>query len=224
LVGGMADACAANGVALVGGETAELPGTYAPGEFDLVGLVTGVVERSKIITGASIVEGDVILGLASSGLHTNGYTLARRALFGRLGLSVESEVEGIDGTVGEALLAPHRDYSRLLWPLLQTHPVKGIAHLTGGGFIDNIPRILPAAVDAVIDTKAWEVPRLFTLIGEGGNVPQTDMYRTFNMGIGLVLVLSPEAASALAAALEGAGERVYRLGRIEKGSGVTRLR
>ncbi len=223
VVSGMAEACAKNGVALVGGETAELPGTYVAGEFDLVGLITGVVDREKIITGETIAEGDVVIGLPSSGLHTNGYTLARRAIFERLGLAIDAMVEGIDQTVGEALLAPHRDYSRLLWPLLQSHPVKGIAHITGGGFVDNIPRILPKGVDAVIDTAAWEVPRLFTLIAEGGNVPQEDMFRTFNMGVGIVMVLAPDEVEKFTSLLQNAGETVYRLGRIEKGSGVTRL-
>jgi phosphoribosylformylglycinamidine cyclo-ligase len=223
LVTGMAEACARNGVALVGGETAELPGTYAPGEFDLVGLVTGVVDREKIITGADIAEGDVILGLPSSGLHTNGYTLARKVIFDRLKLTVDSTVDGIDGTVGGALLAPHRDYSRLLWPLLQYHPVKGLAHITGGGFRDNIPRVLPAGVDAVIERSAWNVPRLFTLIGEGGGVPEEDMFRTFNMGVGMVIVIAPDKAGPLVDALESAGETVYRLGLIEQGTGVTRL-
>jgi phosphoribosylformylglycinamidine cyclo-ligase len=223
LVIGMAGACADNGVALVGGETAELPGIYAKGEYDLAGCVTGVVEKSKVITGARITVGDVIVGLKSSGLHTNGYTLARKVLLDKMGFTVDTSRPELGCTVGEALLAPHRDYSRIVWPLLQTHPVKGIAHITGGGFIDNIPRILPSGVDAVIERATWEVPPLFRLIQEGGAVPDGDMNRSTNMGIGLVIVIGEDAAPSFISALAGAGESPITIGRIEKGSGATRL-
>ncbi|MBF0291317.1 MAG: phosphoribosylformylglycinamidine cyclo-ligase [Nitrospinae bacterium] len=223
LVIGMAGACAENGVALVGGETAELPGIYAKGEYDLAGCITGVVEKSKILTGAEITEGDVIVGLKSSGLHTNGYTLARKVLLDKMGFSVDTSRPELGCTVGEALLAPHRDYSKLVWPLLQKHPVKGIAHITGGGFVDNIPRILPNSVTAVIKRSAWEIPPLFRLIQEGGAVPEDDMYRSTNMGIGLVIVIDKNAAPAFVAALSSAGEPPLIIGHIEKGNGVTKL-
>ncbi len=223
LVIGMAGACAKNGVALVGGETAELPGIYAKGEYDLAGCITGVVEKSKIITGAGITEGDVIIGLKSSGLHTNGYTLARKVLLDKMGLSVDTHRPELGCTVGEALLAPHRDYSKIVWPLLQNHPVKGIAHITGGGFVDNIPRILPGAVDAVIERSTWEIPPLFRLIREGGSVPDDDMHRSTNMGIGLVIVIGGDAEPSFVSDLSSAGESPITIGRIEKGKGVTRL-
>lgn len=223
LVTGMVKACAANGVALVGGETAELPGTYIKGEYDLAGMITGVVEKSKIITGKSIRPGDMILGLASSGLHTNGYTLARKVFFDRLKMTVDTIPMELGRSVGEELLSPHRDYSRVVWPLLQTHPVKGIAHITGGGLIDNVPRILPDNVDAVIKLGSWDIPPVFVMIREGGDVPSGDMFRTFNMGIGLVMVIAESDAETFARDLRDAGENVFALGRIEAGTGVTRL-
>ncbi|MBI4667436.1 MAG: phosphoribosylformylglycinamidine cyclo-ligase [Nitrospinae bacterium] len=223
LVTGMAKACAANGVALVGGETAELPGVYAAGEYDLVGLITGVVDKSKIITGRDIKKGDVIIGLKSSGLHTNGYTLARKVLFDRMGFGVDSHHPELGTTVGEALLASHRDYSRPLLPVFEKRRVKGVAHITGGGLIDNVPRILPSNVDAVFKTSSWTVPALFRLIAQGGAVPKDDMYRSTNMGVGIILVVSPEEASAVAGDLKDAGEEPMFIGEIAEGSGATRL-
>ncbi len=223
LVGGMADACREAGVALVGGETAELPGTYRKGEYDLVGLITGVVEKSKIITGENISQGDAILGLASSGLHTNGYTLARKVLFEKMGLNVDDTPAQLGKSVGDALMEPHRNYSSVLWPLLQDRPVKGLSHITGGGLIDNIPRILPDNTDAVIEKSSWEIPPLFSMIQEGGGVPEEDMFRTFNMGIGMAIVISSGAAESLKSELEKSGETVYMIGKIEEGEGKVRM-
>jgi len=223
LVRGMASACRVAGVALVGGETAELPGTYLKGEYDLVGIITGVVEKSKIITGKDISPGDTIVGLASSGLHTNGYTLARKVIFDKMGLGVHDTPAGLGRNIGDALMKPHRNYSNVLWPLLQDHSAKGLAHITGGGLIDNIPRILPDNTDAVIRKGSWEIPPLFRIIQEGGGVPEEDMLRTFNMGIGMVAVTSAGVAESLKSALEKAGETVYMIGSIEKGTGKTRL-
>jgi len=223
LVSGMASACRVAGVALVGGETAELPGTYSKGEYDLVGIITGVVEKSKIITGKDISPGDAIVGLASSGLHTNGYTLARKALFEKMGFNVNDTPPGIGRSVGDALMKPHRNYSNALWPLLQDHPVKGLAHITGGGLVDNIPRILPDNTDAVIEKSSWEIPPLFLMIREGAGVPEGDMFRTFNMGIGMVAITGPSETESLKNALEKAGETVYMIGTIEKGSGKVQL-
>ena len=224
IVSGMAKACEETGTALVGGETAELPGVYIKGEYDLAGIITGVVEKKKIITGKSIVEGDLILGLPSSGLHTNGYTLARKVLFDKLKFTVDSTPAELSGeSVGEALLEPHRDYSRFLWPLLQTHPVKGLAHITGGGLLDNTPRILPKNVDAVIDKNSWEIPALFKIIQEGGAVPTDDMFRALNMGVGMVIVIGADRADMLRKELRALGQAVYDLGEIDKGEGKTRL-
>lgn len=223
LVTGMASACRAAGLALVGGETAELPGVYVKGEYDLAGLITGVVEKSKIITGSTIASGDVILGLASSGLHTNGYTMARKVFFGRLQMKVDTHVPELGRTVGEELLAPHRDYSRVLWPLLQTYPVKGLAHITGGGLIDNVPRVLPASVDAKINKSAWEVPPVFRIIARTSGAPEREMYRAFNMGVGMVIVIERGHAGALTQELRAEGETVFELGEIVPGTGVTRL-
>ncbi|MBI4829506.1 MAG: phosphoribosylformylglycinamidine cyclo-ligase [Nitrospinae bacterium] len=223
LVTGMASACRAAGLALVGGETAELPGVYVRGEYDLAGLITGVVEKSKIITGATIAPGDVILGLASSGLHTNGYTMARKVFFDRLKMKVDTHVPELGRTVGEELLAPHRDYSRVLWPLLQTYPVKGLAHITGGGLIDNLPRILPSKVDAKINISAWEVPPVFRIIAQTSGAPEREMFRAFNMGIGMVIVIEGAHATALTHDLCAGGEKVFALGEIVPGTGVTRL-
>ncbi len=223
LVGGMAKACVATKVALVGGETAELPGTYVKGEYDLAGIITGVVEKSKIVTGKNIAPGDVILGLPSSGLHTNGYTLARKVFFDKLKMTVDTIPEELGRTVGEELLEPHRDYSQLLWPLLQKHPVKGMAHITGGGLIDNTPRILPDNADAVIRLDSWEIPAVFRMIKDGGAVPDNDMFRTFNMGIGMAIVIAQDKADGLRADLQATGSTVIDIGEIAKGTGKTQL-
>ncbi|VAX21060.1 Phosphoribosylformylglycinamidine cyclo-ligase [hydrothermal vent metagenome] len=223
LVGGMASACREAGVALVGGETAELPGTYRKGEYDLVGIITGVVEKSKIITGKDISQGDVIVGLASNGLHTNGYTLARKVIFEKMSLSVDDTPAGLGSAVGDALMEPHKNYATALWPLLQDHPVKGLAHITGGGLVDNIPRILPDNTDAVIEKSSWETPPLFRIIQEGAGVPESDMLRTFNMGIGMVIVIDSDHAENFKNALEKSGETVYMIGAIENGTGKVRL-
>lgn len=223
LVEGMAMACAEAGVALVGGETAELPGIYVKGEYDLAGVITGVVEKSRMITGRDIAPGDVIVGLPSSGLHTNGYTLARKVIFGKLKMTMDTIPRELGRPVGEELLEPHRDYSKALWPLLQKFDVKGLAHVTGGGLIDNIPRILPSGVDAEIKLSAWETPAIFRLIQEGGGVPGDDMYRTFNMGIGMVAVTGPDEAEGLMDGLRGAGRGPVVIGEMVEGSGVVRL-
>ena len=188
VIEGIAVGCRQNGCALLGGETAEMPGFYADGQYDLAGFVVGLVDRARIIDGRSIVPGDILVGLRSSGLHTNGYSLARRILFDRLGLRVDSVVEALDCTVGEELLRTHRSYQSAVRPVIETGCVKGIVHVTGGGLTDNVPRILPAGCAATIDPERWEVPPIFDLLRERGDVPVADMYRTFNMGIGLVVV------------------------------------
>ena len=217
LIKGFTKACKEGGCALIGGETAQMPGMYQRGEYDLAGTIVGVVDHAKALDGRRIKAGDVIIGLASNGLHTNGYSLARRVLFDQLGHDLKSRLPGVTKTLGEELLRVHRNYQ----PLLATLPhglVKGLAHITGGGLIDNLPRILPKTIDAVIDTKSWKVPAIFQHIGEGGKIDRTEMYQVFNMGIGMTIVVS---GADRAKALQLTKGRV--IGRIEKGSGVVRL-
>jgi phosphoribosylformylglycinamidine cyclo-ligase len=217
LIKGFTKACKEAGCALIGGETAQMPGMYQRGEYDLAGTIVGVVDHAKALDGRRIKVGDVIIGLASNGLHTNGYSLARRVLFDQLGLDLKSRLPGVSKTLGEELLRVHRNYQ----PLLAKLPpglVKGLAHITGGGLIDNLPRVLPKTTDAVIDTKSWKVPAIFQLIGDGGKIDRTEMYQVFNMGIGMTIVVS---AADRAKALQLTKGRV--IGRIEKGSGVVRL-
>ncbi len=197
MVAGVADACREAGCALLGGETADMPGLYAGGDFDLVGFVVGVVESDAIIDGSRIREGDVLLGLPSSGLHTNGYSLVRKLFDVGAGGDPDAERErlertypGLDGTLGQALLTPHRCYYREIEPVLPS--LKGIAHITGGGLPGNVPRMLPDGLGARVDKAAWEPQPIFRLIQERGNVAEEEMYRTFNMGIGIVLAVAPE--------------------------------
>jgi len=207
VIEGLARACRANRCALIGGETAEMPGFYADGEYDLAGFIVGVVERARLIDGRGIVAGDRLIGLPSSGLHTNGYSLARRIVFDRLGLDVRARVEELGATVAEALLRPHRSYLPLVRPLVEAGLVKGMAHITGGGLTDNVPRALPAGIGARIDPGAWQIPPLFAWLQRAGDVPTDEMRRTFNLGIGFVLVVAPEHVDEVRRRLEQAGER-----------------
>ena len=188
IVGGIAAACRANGCALLGGETAEMPGFYGEGEYDVAGFVVGAVDRSRLITGRTIAIGDLLVGVPSSGMHTNGYSLARRVIFERLRLDVSSYVAELSGTVGDVLLEPHRSYLPMIQPLLDAGRIKGMAHITGGGITDNLPRVLPHGTAALIDRSAWTVPPIFTWLQRSGSIPEDDMLRTFNMGIGLIIV------------------------------------
>jgi phosphoribosylformylglycinamidine cyclo-ligase len=211
IVEGLARACRENGCALLGGETAEMPGFYADGEYDVAGFIVGVVERERLIDGRRIAPGDVLVGLPSSGLHTNGYSLARTIVFEKLGLKVEDRVPELGATVAEALLAPHRSYLPVVGPLLDSGLVKGMAHITGGGITDNLPRILPEGAEAAVRLGSWEVPALFQWLQRSGGVPQEDMLRTFNMGIGLILVVAAADADDVLASLRVAGEPSARL-------------
>ena len=206
VVEGVAAGCRQNGCALLGGETAEMPGFYADGEYDLAGFVVGLVDRARIIDGRSIEPGDVLIGLPSSGLHTNGYSLARRILFEKLGLRVDSVVDALDCTVGEELLRTHRSYQAAVRPVIEAGCVKGIAHITGGGLTDNVPRVLPAGCAAAIDPERWTIPPIFDFLREQGDVPLAEMYRTFNMGIGLVVVCAREDAHRVLSKLVTCGE------------------
>ncbi len=223
VVRGLAEGCRAAGCALIGGETAEMPGLYTEGEYDLAGCIVGIVERSKIVDGAAVRPGDVVIGLASDGLHTNGYSLARRALLEDARMPLDVPVSALGGaTLGEALLWPHRCYAPAVLPLLDLSPtpIKAMAHITGGGFVDNIPRVLPTDVGVVIDKSAWDVPPLFRLIGDKGGVAEAEMFRVFNMGIGFVLIVGPEDAEAALERLREAGETACRLGVAVEGEGV----
>jgi phosphoribosylformylglycinamidine cyclo-ligase len=220
IVEGLAHACRANGCALLGGETAEMPGFYADGEYDVAGFIVGIVPRSHLVDGRSIAPGDVLIGLPSSGLHTNGYSLARRIAFETARLSVDDVVPALGQSIGEALLAAHRSYLSVVRPLLDRGPglVKGMAHITGGGITDNLPRMLPAGTHARIDRSTWDPPAIFKWLQQTGGVPDGDMLRTFNMGIGLILACAPDRERELTSALVGAGEpRAVCIGEIRAG-------
>lgn len=201
IIVGMSQACCEHQVALVGGETAEMPGTYRDNEYDLVGIVTGVVEKDKVITGKDIASGDLVFGVQASGLHTNGYSLARKLFFEVAGLDVDSYHSELKCTVGEALLTPHLNYTNpILHCLNEGVAIKGMAHITGGGFIDNIPRILPADCGVEIQSDKWEQLPIFTVMQQLGNLDIAEMYRTFNMGIGMVVIIDEANADALTTA------------------------
>ena len=211
IVTGIAGACRENGCALLGGETAEMPGFYADGEYDVAGFIVGAVERSRLITGRAIAIGDVLVGVPSSGLHTNGYSLARRVIFEHLRLKVDSYVAELSGTVGDVLLAPHRSYLQMVQPLLDAGRIKGMAHITGGGITENLPRVLPHGTAAVVNTSTWEVPPLFTWLERSGGIPHDDMMRTFNMGIGLIIVTGRDQAEPLIDELAARGGKDARV-------------
>ena len=211
IVGGLASACRDNNCALLGGETAEMPGFYREGEYDVAGFVVGVVDKERLINGRTVAIGDVLVGVPSSGLHTNGYSLARQIVFDTLGLQVDSHVPELGTTVGEALLEPHRSYLSMVRPILDYSSIKGMAHITGGGITDNLPRVLPHGTAAVVDVSAWEVPPIFRWLQRSGNVPVEDMMRTFNMGIGLVLITSAERGEQLIGELAARGGRDARV-------------
>lgn len=214
---GIARACRDNGCALLGGETAEMPGFYQEGEYDLAGFIVGIVERARLVDGSRMASGDALIALPSSGLHTNGYSLARRVVFDTLALSVDAYVSEIGRTVGDALLEPHRSYLRAMQPLLQQGLVKGMAHITGGGITDNLPRILPPGLAAHLDTRSWRVPPLFEWLGRSGQIPLDDMRRTFNMGVGLIVACAALDASRVLELLKQAGEQAWVIGRMSAG-------
>jgi phosphoribosylformylglycinamidine cyclo-ligase len=223
VVAGLSDACRANGCSLIGGETAELPGFYAAGEYDVAGFIVGAVERSRLINGSGIRAGDVVLGLPSAGLHTNGYSLARKLFFDVAKLSLHDSVPELKCTVAEALLWPHRSY---LGPIAKLHDaglLKGAAHITGGGIPGNLPRILPKGLEARIDEKSWTEPPLFQLLRRIGSLSEDEMWRTFNRGIGMTLVVSPRNAEKAAHVMKYLKEPFYRIGTIAKGASGVRF-
>ena len=223
VVGGVARACREHGCALIGGETAEMPGFYEDGEYDIAGFIVGAVDRTKIIDGRTIAPGDVLIGLPSSGLHTNGYSLARRVFFDVAGLQPDTFVRELGATAGAALLAPHRCYLPDVRPLLERGHVKGLAHITGGGITENLPRILPDGCAAEVDRDAWTVPPIFQFIQDRGNVGRDDMYRTFNMGIGLIVVCTAREAEHVVNTAARAGEpNAVRIGTVVSGDRTVR--
>ena len=221
IVKGISEGCCEAGCALIGGETAEMPGFYSPGEYDLAGFAVGIVDRESIIDGSSIKEGDLLLGLPSSGLHSNGYSLVRKVLFEKEGMSVQSYVEDFGCTLGEELLKPTRIYVKQVLKAVETADVKGIAHITGGGFFENIPRIIPEGLRADIYPDRWKVPEVFKFIQHRGGIGQQEMFRTFNMGIGLVMAVAPGQADGLLEGLKSDGAVV--IGRISRGTGGIKL-
>jgi phosphoribosylformylglycinamidine cyclo-ligase len=219
IVSGFARACAEFSCPLIGGETAEMPGTYAEDDYDLAGFIVGVVEKKKALP-RGVKEGDALLALPSLGLHTNGYSLARKVLFDHLGYRVETHLPELGTTVGAALLAPHRSYLAALEPLLERDKVRALCHITGGGFGGNLPRVLPEGLGARIRRGSWEIPPLFRLIQRGGRIADDEMFRTFNMGVGMIVVVAPGDLHEVEHSLERRGETSFVIGTVAKGEGV----
>ena len=223
VIEGLARGCKEADCALIGGETAEMPGFYADGEYDVAGFIVGVVDRVQIIDGSKIVPGDVLIGLPSVGLHTNGYSLARKLFFEVAGYTAETRVEELGCTASEELLKPHRSYLGALGELLESGTIKGLAHITGGGLLENIPRILPESTAVEITAGSWPVLPVFRLLAKIGNVPDNEMYRTFNMGIGMVVVVSAPQAGIVRDHLDEKGEAYYDIGQVVDGSRTVSL-
>jgi phosphoribosylformylglycinamidine cyclo-ligase len=220
IVKGMADACKASGSALIGGELAEMPGVYAEGEVDVAGTIVGCVDEGDLLPRLTdMAEGDVLIGLPSSGLHTNGYSLARKVCFDVCGLKVGDELPGTGQTVGDALLAVHRSYLSQIMPLVKAGQLVAMAHITGGGLTDNLPRVLPPTLDAAIDTASWQIPALFTFLMDKAQMPIDDARRSFNLGVGMVLIAKPDQAQTVLAELKAAGEPAWVLGQMIRGEG-----
>lgn len=223
IVKGVADGCVQSGCALIGGETAEMPGFYPEDEYDLAGFAVGVVDKKKIIDGTKLADGDVLLGLASSGVHSNGFSLVRKLFNISKGQALGEYIESLGTTLGEALLAPTRIYVKAIMALMEKIEVKAVSHITGGGFIENVPRMMREGLTAVIDTKSYPLPPIFSLMQETGNIPANEMYNTFNMGIGMIVAVSSQDAAKAKEILENAGETVYEIGKVEAGSEGVRL-
>ena len=219
VVTGLAEACKANGCALIGGETAQMPGFYADGEYDLAGFIVGVVDKEKLITGAKIKTGDVLVGFPSTGLHTNGYSLAHKLFFEVAGYKPDQYVTAIKDKAGAALMKVHRSYLPLIKKLTASDYPSGMAHITGGGITGNLPRILPRNISAVVETGSWPVPPLFEHLRELGSVEPEEMLRTFNLGIGLIAVIPADRFTRARAMLDRAGEKFFVIGRTVKGDG-----
>jgi phosphoribosylformylglycinamidine cyclo-ligase len=218
VIEGVARGCRENKTALLGGETAEMPGFYAAGEYDVAGTIVGVVEKAKILDGSRIAAGDIAIGLPSAGLHTNGFSLARKVFFDELGKRPGETVRGLGGSIADALLAPHLSYRDALAPLLDADLVRGMAHITGGGFYDNIPRVLPEGLDVVVKAGAWPVLPVFEVIGREGGVSFEEMHRVFNMGIGMVVFVAPPDLARAAEIWKASGQRWFAIGNVKPGN------
>jgi phosphoribosylformylglycinamidine cyclo-ligase len=221
IVRGVANGCRENGCALLGGETAEMPGFYAGGEYDLAGFIVGAVERERVLDGSRIEEADALVGLASTGLHTNGYTLARKIVFDVMELGADDPLPGTDGTVADVLLAVHKSYLAALRAPLDAGIVHGLAHITGGGIPGNLPRVLPAGLGAFVERGSWEIPPVFRTLQDAGRVATEEMDRVFNMGVGMIVVVAPKAVDAVRVAASGEGVESWVIGSIGQGEGVT---
>ena len=217
VIRGITHACEENGLALIGGETAEMPGMYPGGIFDMAGFIVGVVERDRMLTGRDLAPGDLIIGLPSTGLHTNGYSLARRICFESEGLGVDSPLPGAGTTLGDALLQPHLSYLKILKPLIQEGKVKALAHITGGGFMDNIPRVLPPEVNAYIRLGSWDIPPIFRFLQEKGKIADEEMIKVFNLGIGMCVFVSPVVSSDVTKYLKSQNQRYHIIGNLQPG-------
>ncbi|HZJ99469.1 MAG TPA: phosphoribosylformylglycinamidine cyclo-ligase [Tissierellaceae bacterium] len=217
IVEGVSNGCIKAACALIGGETAEMPGFYQDNEYDVAGFSVGAVDKSKIINGSNIEEGDIILGLPSSGIHSNGYSLVRKIIFEKQGMKIDTFVPELDTTIGEELLIPTRIYTNPVYELVENYNIKGLSHITGGGFYENIPRMLPEGLSAQIDLEAIDTPIIFNLLQKWGNIETKEMYSTFNMGVGMVMVLSQDEFPKVKEALDKKSEVFYELGRIVKG-------
>ena len=217
VIGGVAAACSEHGVALLGGETAEMPGFYAEGEYDMAGFIVGIVDGRRILDSSAVREGDLLVGLPSDGLHTNGYSLARRVFFDVMGLKWDDSVDGLQGSVADELLKVHRCYLDPVWPLLEKKKVNALAHITGGGLTDNLPRVLPDGLKAVVKVGAWDIPPVFRILAHHGQVPVDDMWRTFNMGVGMVVIVQPKVLEGVLSHLRQVGCPGFVMGRIAEG-------
>ncbi|MBR0599166.1 phosphoribosylformylglycinamidine cyclo-ligase [Sinanaerobacter chloroacetimidivorans] len=220
IVKGIADGCVEAGCALVGGETAEMPDFYSDGEYDMAGFAVGVVDKSRMIDGSKIKEGDKVIGIGSSGIHSNGYSLVRKLFFDKLGLSVDNEIKELGMTLGEALITPTKIYTKACTAALSHFQINGIVHITGGGFYENIPRIIPKGLGVNIRYGSWKIPAIFDYIQDSGNIEQEEMFSTFNMGIGMMMMVPADSAEAVKAELIKAGEKAEIIGEIVKGEGV----
>lgn len=219
IVKGVCDGCVEAGCALIGGETAEMPGFYKDGEYDLAGFAVGIVDKENVINGSSVSEGDVLIGIASSGIHSNGYSLVRKLFFGVNNYDINTRFEELEGTLGEELLKPTKIYVKTVQTLIEKHQINGIAHITGGGFIENIPRTIPSGLKAVINRGSWDIPPVFALMQKLGNIEEKEMFNTFNMGIGMVLAVRKEDADEILRTLRDLSEKAYIIGSVAKGEG-----
>lgn len=223
IVKGVASACQESGCALLGGETAEMAGFYEKGDYDVAGFAVGIVDKENVITGENIKEGDILLGLPSSGVHSNGFSLVRKIVTEHMQMPWDEYIDELENTIGEELLTPTRLYPKTILPLLPSKKIKGLVHVTGGGFYENIPRVLPEGLGAIVDGDSWQVPTIFNLLQKWGNVESYEMYRTFNMGIGMIMVVAKDDVESVKAELNLRNEKVYEIGEIVKTSSKDRV-